>query len=469
VGLASLLLAAGCGLRTDQQGYFVIAHRDGYPIDLDRQRVPVNDFEQRYGKDIRAGIDEFVKAAPTGQARLLIYVHGGVTTYGGALDALHCVRCAQGAVCSVAEREACSLDSVANPRLAEHHPLFLIWDSSFASSMVGVGNQHPLLGVVTFPFDLARQLASTALSIPHSAPGPFVNVMDGYTGDPAGKWLGCLSGEHGGPTERGRLAATTAALFTPTRLLTVPAIQVFGTTAWHAMKRRAGLLSAPRKSLGKGHPEEKGTARLLLEALTDCGAGGGCITGVNTWRGSDGVPLPLRITIVGHSMGTMVVNHVLETFADVHFDRIIYLGTAASIDAVRGSVLPYLRRHLAATFWAFSLSETREALENNFDLLDRGSLLVWIDNYLGAVGKPGDRTFGRAANLRHHFSVDEFPRHETGSRPRGSLVKFGSGAQDPETHGQLNDPLILERVLEYVETYSGPGRECPRESQTDTR
>src|SRR2546428_2501289 len=87
--LLSFLLTTGCGsLHSSHADQFVIAHKHGYPISLERREVEVKDFAN-YVKPILERIDQYVKStAGKGTPRLLIHVHGGMNTYRGALARL---------------------------------------------------------------------------------------------------------------------------------------------------------------------------------------------------------------------------------------------------------------------------------------------------------------------------------------------------------------------------------------------
>src|SRR5881296_2962462 len=99
-----------------------------------------------------------------------------------------------------------------------------------------------------------------------------------------------------------------------------------------AGRTRAG--SAAGISLARR--DGQGTARLLLDALR------ARMKAPRKWHDENGKEVgDLAITLVGHSMGTMILNNVLEDYTDLSFDRIVYLAAAASIDDVRGAVLPY--------------------------------------------------------------------------------------------------------------------------------
>ena len=58
-------------------------------------------------------------------------------------------------------------------------------------------------------------------------------------------------------------------------------------------------------------------------------------------------------------------------------------------------MIPYLRQHkdtplLGGTeFWLFAIAEADEARRISFaDVYERGSLLVWIDNYFEGINAP---------------------------------------------------------------------------------
>lgn len=446
--VTSMISAAGCGtLTSDHPGRFIIVHKEGHLVDLDRRPMMDVAWQEKEWPRIRAAIDAYVSSVPEGHAKLLVYVHGGLTTYQGALDGLASFHVAQDAKTDSGE--------LANPHLREHHLLFVNWDSSLATSIVDdlfvlrLGRSVPAWGVPSSPFVAGQRLMHSGLGAPQSLGLQLSNAWDSLVRRERTDWPWCTSTT--GTSEGTGWVIGNAALFSglyPLRALTVPVIQGFGMPAWDTMKRRAELAVSPKLRPGS---ESSGGVHRLLAAMRRQ------IPGPGLWRTAQGTePHKLAVTLVGHSMGTMVLNHVLQDFADLFFARIVYLAAAAGVDEVRGAVLPYLDRHENAQFWAFSLSETREALEWNYlDVYDRGSLLVWIDHYFERINKPGDRTFGRAKNLRRYFSPAEVAPAPRRAR-QVFLVKFGNGSGDPERHGDLNEPKFVERALKVMAT------ECPR-------
>ncbi|MDH4361308.1 MAG: alpha/beta hydrolase, partial [Nitrospirota bacterium] len=226
----------------------------------------------------------------------------------------------------------------------------------------------------------------------------------------------------------------------PSKLLLSPLIDGIGQGAWHNMLRRTQMLfyreeafdirdfrdNSPkiRKMLTQG-PD--GGAYSLFRALRD-------LLQAN--------PHTLEMTIIGHSMGTIVLNRVLREFPDLPVRNIVYMAAACSIDDFRTSVIPYLLRseNQEARFYNLMLhpdAEVREWQKSFLDLTPRGSLLVWIDNFLSAPQTTLDRTLGSWENIiqaTHIIPLDV--------RPRITLKAFcigGPTCKAPATHGAFSD------------------------------
>lgn len=438
---ALLSLTAGCGtLASPHTKHFILVHSEGYPIALDRKWLTPAEFEEKIWPEIHAGIDQHIKDAEAAgePPRLLLHVHGGLNTYRGALEQVDDLRAAQG-----------TIQNPGLPNLAKYHLLFINWDSSLVTSVlddlfvIRLGRRTLLQGIPSSPFIGAARAAQSGFLAPQSLYLQLGNAIEAVRLDDDKKWRECAPSLAGQDSDRWVAPSTvTFFLFYPLRALSVPVIHGFGMSAWDMMKRRAALAMAPE--LKRGQPYQGG-GHLLMTFLKRQ------IPRSGKWLTRKGEEKDLEITLLGHSMGTIILNRILEDFSTVYFHRIIYLASAASIDDVRGAVLPYLRRHDGTQFWGFSLSEVRESGEWNFvDVFERGSLLVWVDHLFERINAPGDRAFGRARNLRQYFDTpDEF----TEAPPQGRrlfLVKFDRGSEDPEKHGDFSDPKILDRVLGIV-------------------
>jgi pimeloyl-ACP methyl ester carboxylesterase len=108
------------------------------------------------------------------------------------------------------------------------------------------------------------------------------------------------------------------------------------------------------------------------------------------------------ITIIGHSMGTIVANEILIRHpSKLPFDNIVYMAAACSVKECEDAVLPYLRQenHLKAQFYNLCLHPIAEATETFLSpekrnptikdyaistgglFVPRGSLLIWLDSF----------------------------------------------------------------------------------------
>jgi len=171
------------------------------------------------------------------------------------------------------------------------------------------------------------------------------------------------------------------------------------------------------------------------------------------------------VTLVGHSMGAIILNRVVRD-ATMDFDNIVFMGAACSIEDFSGSVLPYLQRHTNTQFYGLSLHPIAEAGEWYLiagDLVPRGSLLVWIDNFLANPATEQDRTLGRWKNLFRASPSGEpvvqrfFNNDEDGSLTnrlhfRAFSAGFGGPEQLRKSKYQWNERPIGQSIKERCNT-----------------
>lgn len=144
------------------------------------------------------------------------------------------------------------------------------------------------------------------------------------------------------------------------------------------------------------------------------------------------------ITLVGHSMGAIVINEVLTTYPDLPIKNLVYMAPACSVRDAQKFVVPYLRRHPESRFFLLTLHPIAEADEKFsmlpwYDLVPRGSLLEWIDNWYTTPPSHADRTLGKWLNVipAIHIFADV--------RERVFLKSFPVGGEPaPERHGDFN-------------------------------
>ncbi len=125
------------------------------------------------------------------------------------------------------------------------------------------------------------------------------------------------------------------------------------------------------------------------------------------------------------------------------------MAAACSIREFVESVVPYLMDHEKARFFNLCLHPVAEAGQIPYkliDLLPRGSLLEWIDNFFSAPHTLMDRRLGKWNNIMQ-------ATHVIPEKVRGQVTikafGVGNGQDTPQMHGQFNEIAFWEnQVLE---------------------
>jgi hypothetical protein len=160
------------------------------------------------------------------------------------------------------------------------------------------------------------------------------------------------------------------------------------------------------------------------------------------------------ITLVGHSMGTMILNEMVRSYGiatvknaqgrhveeALPFNQIVYMAAACTIRDYENSLFPYLRKNPRAHFYHLTLHEEAEERERYdffipyLDPLPRGSILVWMDDFMSNPLSYLDLTLGRFSNLM--VAVHDTPDQ---IRRQISIKAFGAGetVDAPQEHAQF--------------------------------
>ncbi len=362
------------------------------------------------------------------------------------------------------------------------YPLFIAWDSRLTSTywehltLVRRGQEKPVQGKLSAPIygatDVARSLVRTPVVWYHQGATDLKNSRIGgssyhtnapsqgtvhdtidhlvnteiadvnalyaelrrrYASDPAHAIAVSMGGfERTAAWQLTRYGLSWVTL--PTKLVCAPMIDGLGTSAWENMRRRTStLFRAPEEFYLEDRwrnpgevartldSDSRGAVARLLEALRV----------VEKRR-------PVPITLVAHSAGSLVANEMVRRGADLPFQNIVYLAAACSIRDWDVSVVSYLAAHPGTHFYNLSLHPANEVSEANAaDLVPRGSLLVWIDEFLAHPETVQDRTLGRWENIMQATHL--IPREV---RPQVTLKAFSAGealTHGPQEHGDFSD------------------------------
>ncbi|MBI3456766.1 MAG: hypothetical protein HY002_13405 [Candidatus Rokubacteria bacterium] len=404
-----------------------MVHREGYPLrhvpqTRGLERLTGDAFRRHLEQELLPSIDRHVASPRCAgeKPQLLIYIHGGLTSHAQALKYVE----------EMVDPETGCL------RGTSFYPIFLIWDASFRNAWwddmveIRLGERRAAwwwqpLEWLTAPFRFTHRLASGLILMPETwLYMADLTIAEILVEEPE-------PDEHL-PTQEKIASGVRFGLTLPSKVLTLPVISGFGTSAWEMMNRHIELMFAAAP--------DQGAARIFFETLRKRMPKPGVWHAPDS-AGGPGVTRPVEILLVAHSMGAIAANRILSEFPEMQFDRIVYLGAAASIVDTRHGVGSYLFRHENAWFYSFSLAHTDEGGEVSYwDLTPRGSLLVWIEILFEPPTWVGQRRVGWWRNAKR-FVVDPTVC------PRVVLVKYGTTDGSPRAHGEFNDNGKLQHSL----------------------
>lgn len=363
-----------------------------------------------------------------------------------------------------------------------YYPIFVNWESGMDDAYVDhlwrirQGREEPLLGPVTSPAYLAADIGRALTRLP---------VTYGYQGYNAIKPIDVASWEHVQrfnqefygetmPHEHGIWLGTDnqrtpihrlwdkAGYAFPgvVKLLTTPALDTVGVSAWDNMLRRTMNVFrrsadysrevAPTDSQSVDFDEHtlRPTKPESESKSPPSGALAKLMRKLRSLKTKDSNGPQYAVTLIGHSMGTIILNELLRKYSDKEQDlpykNIVYMGAACSVSDFESAVIPYLRNNDETSFYNLTLHPRAEQNETYWDLLPRGSLLVWIDDF---ATKPSTRADLRLGAWNNAIVAWKFiPK---GVRRRITLKGFGindpktntreSGYTKPQAHGEFND------------------------------
>jgi hypothetical protein len=233
----------------------------------------------------------------------------------------------------------------------------------------------------------------------------------------------------------------------PAKLLTVPLVYSVGPSVWDVLLRRSRLVFHTqwefRDARGVDPARASGALAKFLDELN---------------RRLPKSGRDYEITLIGHSMGAIVLNEVLSRFTrpgDLRFSEIVYLAAAASTRESLEAVTRYLSLpgNEGVHFYNLSLHPHAEDRESSLGgITPDGSLLVWIDSMFQNPPSFMERTFGRWENVRPALHL--VPRELRG---RMHFRLFGLDSDDPQGHGEANDTCRRFWLRSY---WLGPAAGC---------
>jgi len=395
---------------TTTSDHFIFIDNEGIMRDVNNKKI----FKHEQSiKDIFKKFDSLKKI--DNDLSIVIYIHGGLNKFDDTINRV----------------ENTYKRILAN----KQYPIFISWESgpltNYSDHLFAIrnGERDLLKAIPSSPFILIEDALRSIARIPASS----WNIIGGQTNVS----ISILTDEeknaykseyridnntsmhvHSDSQSTGHDFFDFATIINPTKFVTAPFIDGLGKGAWRSMLRRSDLILHSQEAYeGKGENGGKTAAYDFLDRLN------------KEYHDTNK-------TLIGHSMGTIVANNILIRFPDLNFNTVVYMAAACKIKDLEQSVVPWLKKDDNRTFYNLTLNPYRDINENSFyDFFPRGSLLVWIDDFLEDVNSFEDRTAGYWFNIVRSAEV-VFPKD---IRNQVHLTKFGIKDCSPQNHGEFDD------------------------------
>lgn len=418
-----------------------------------------------YATYLSALFDEMKSKAPVinGKKQLLLFIHGGMNTQRGTIERVEKLN-----------------ESIRNSITNEegYYPIFINWQSSLFSSYydhllhLRKGWDRYEYGIPGAPFYLLTDLTRSIVRAPivwsfllwsdicslnvvicqeEADATHVVNAINNDKNNHDRRQFDLMVGSNNRTAGEEFRSIITWIVTLPSKIVLAPIIDAFGKSAWDVMLRRTDLLF---------HTDDDFTTKSQVAneapTLQDIHPNGGLSVFMRRLQeeiARDGGAQAWDITLVGHSMGTIVLNHLIQDFGlsasgPMPFNRIVFMAGAATLKDYEDSMFPYLIKNPHAQFYHLTLNPRAELIDKwelshymgHLDPAPRGSLLVWVDEFLANPGTPHDRTVGRLTNLM--VGLHNTPE---ALRDRIHIKAFQTGAgveeTDPQHHGEFSAPF----------------------------
>ncbi len=207
----------------------------------------------------------------------------------------------------------------------------------------------------------------------------------------------------------------------PLRTVWNTTVTAFGPGEWESMRRRSTAMFDPEWSYAlAGRMRAPRAPQGALALLVD---------GLVAWQAED----PRRdVILVSHSTGSIVACELLARYPQLRCSELVFMGSACTVREFLGKAVPWMQRpeHAGARCTILALHpalELRETFGPRWTpFFYRGSLLVWLDDFLAPTGGVLDRTLGRFDNVV--AASGQFP---PGVRERLFVRGFGNREREP--------------------------------------
>ncbi|MCW5203477.1 hypothetical protein VU12_11130, partial [Desulfobulbus sp. US4] len=351
---------------------------------------------------------------------LLIYVHGGLNKEKDAL-----------------ERAKKKYDLILNDKKNPRYPVFVNWRSGPFTTYwdhvwgirQGEKEKHSLTKLLTVPVYLFTDFANSLANAPKAWTVTGIHMLrstlhakeeEDICADI--KALQRTNIYFDGDQDTSKLSRYIRWLVTsPSKVVTTPFTYTLAKPAWDIMLRRTNTLFYTPEDLQKQSHEKKdqgGNMQKIGEAKgkivrpvmlprKEFKSGNGALYRFLSAL-EDSEASKVKITIIGHSMGAIVVNNIINLGLNLTYENIIHMASADSTENLFNKVVPYIDCSLAGTcnnktkvnFYSLYLHPDNENREVSVQgLTPSGSLLTWIDEQYTVPKTVLDKRSGRWDNM----------------------------------------------------------------------
>jgi pimeloyl-ACP methyl ester carboxylesterase len=457
--LAVTLLAAGCAVQPDRHfaDHAIEVNGDGdivpvmEPPRAERDALPGGPAPKFAAptKNYKDPIERLFGRAGESGKDVLIFVHGGLVSFKDSMERTNLL----------VQR----YDEDAPRRLDNYYPIMINWDSdlghSYGEHLFAVrqgekwtggtwGTVAALESPMYFGADLGRSVVRAPIDILYTAEhnvGAIPRIRNAVSRPAVNSRV--LYDEIRKQQQPGMVSVGAPRTFNwktpfrtvvnivtfPFQMLFSPIIDGFGTPAWENMQRRTkNLDNLPEEFDVNGDPKK---AAAVLKQPPEA-----VVTEFARQVSTFAQLHPkVRITLVAHSMGAFIVNDLVHRTPDVPYANIVYMAGADSMRNTRDSLVPYLQDHKDTQLYILTLHPQAEIEESHvLGLAPRGSLLVWIDDFLSSPLTYFDRTIGRWDNV-----IQGYPEFEP---VRGQVhIKAFDQTSQIQAHGDFGGACFWQK------------------------
>jgi len=452
-------------LRVNRHGYLINSDFATYPLLTRRSQIPKPKIEAnkqidhmlisaiklacRKSKRECDEINSLENISPDtikkiNELKVLVYVHGGLNTYSNTDE-----RMEKQLDCITNERMEKQVGCITNDGNDWHYPIYISWPSN----VFGTVQEHffevregrdtaAWSGLVSSPFVLFEDVFTAIGRAPANVYYQFTNDKDRFasrwgnwalsnvwkeadyqykqqfftenptsfqSNDPYAHQYKNIKINRSTYQNNGfvnRVKSSALALVTPIRY--AAGIVWNGTLAgdsWAMMKRRARAIAYPTGEVNSTVREIKSKDNEVVEGQS----AGHLLERIFNLE-KEYPELKIKLTLVGHSMGAIVLNNLLTRY-QADFERstslhsIVYMAAAANTFETLSIVPDILRKNVRDIhFYNLTLNRVAEVAETYFaGLAPSGSLLISIDKYHNAPEHHLLRTFGSEVNVQSSF------------------------------------------------------------------